>query len=241
MKPDVVVLRAVAVALLFALAPAGRAAPPATPAPQPSGAVRKLDTQFKPWTGDFDGMLERRVIRALIPYSRSLYFADRGRQTGIAADNIRAFEAWLNEKYAGQLKNRPITLLLIPATRDRLLSGVVDGVADIAVGNITVTEERRKEVEFVTPPDQRPVKKIVVTGPRSPVIATTDDLAGKTVHARKISSVHEGLVALNERFAREGKPAVNVVAVPDALEDEDMLEMVAAGILEAVVVDDWMA
>ena len=42
--------------------------------------VRKLEISNKPWTGDFDGLIERRVIRVLSPYSRSLYFNDRGRQ-----------------------------------------------------------------------------------------------------------------------------------------------------------------
>ena len=56
---------------------------------------------------------------------------------------------------------------------------------------------------------------------------------------RRASSYFESLAALNERFAAEGKPAVHVVLVPDALEDEDLLEMLDAGILEAVVVDDW--
>ena len=34
---------------------------------------------------------------------------------------------------------------------------------------------------------------------------------------------------------------MKIVLVPDALEDEDMLEMLDAGLLEAIVVDDWKA
>jgi membrane-bound lytic murein transglycosylase MltF len=34
---------------------------------------------------------------------------------------------------------------------------------------------------------------------------------------------------------------VTLVLVPDALEDEDMMEMMNAGLLEAMVVDDWKA
>jgi hypothetical protein len=32
----------------------------------------------KAWTGDLDGMIERRMIRVLVPYSKTLYFSDRG-------------------------------------------------------------------------------------------------------------------------------------------------------------------
>ena len=49
-------------------------------------------------TDDFDAMLERRVIRFVVPYSRTLYFNDKGRERGIAADTVRDFERWINEK-----------------------------------------------------------------------------------------------------------------------------------------------
>jgi len=225
------------------LAALALAEPPAKspPAPVAKPAARQLTTQTKTWTGDFDVMLERRAIRVLAPYSRSLYFNDKGRERGLTADNVRDFERWINKKYAKQLAKRPITVVIIPTTRDKLLPGVVQGSGDIAVGNLTITEERRKTVDFVSLPDQTSVKEVVLTGPKSPAIASADDLAGKSVHVRKASSYHESLVALNGRFAKEGKPAVKLVLVPDALEDEDMMEMLNAGLLEAIVVDDWKA
>jgi membrane-bound lytic murein transglycosylase MltF len=90
-------------------------------------------------------------------------------------------------------------------------------------------------------PSKIRVNEIVVTGPKSPAISTLDDLAGKTVHVRPTSSYHASLTALNERFAREGKKKVELVLVPDALEDEDMMEMLNNGMLQAIVVDDWKA
>ena len=97
------------------------------------------------------------------------------------------------------------------------------------------------EVDFASPTDYPATKELVVTGPKSPAISTTDDLSGKTVHVRKASSYYESLEALNGRFKKEGKPTVTMVLVPDALEDEDMMEMLNAGLLEAIVVDDWKA
>jgi len=209
--------------------------------PAAGQTVRQLDISVKPWTGDFDKMLERRMIRVLVPYSRSLYFNDKGRERGITADNVRDFERWINKKYAKKLGKRPLTVYIIPTTRDKLLPEIVQGRGDIAIGNLTVTEERLKTVDFATPADQPGVKELVVTGPKSPAIASTDDLAGKTVHVRKASSYYESLEALNGRFKKEGKPAAKLVLVPDALEDEDMMEMLNAGLLEVIVVDDWKA
>jgi membrane-bound lytic murein transglycosylase MltF len=154
---------------------------------------------------------------------------------------MRDFERYINQKYQKQLRDRPITVLMTPMTSDRLVPNVHAGLGDVAAGNLTVTEERLQLVDFVAPADQRRVSELIVTGPNSPVIASTDDLAGKTVHVRKSSSYYDSLVALNERFEKQGKAAVKLVLVPDALEDEDMMEMVNAGLLGVIVVDDWLA
>jgi membrane-bound lytic murein transglycosylase MltF len=210
-------------------------------APQDAAAPRGLSVANKTWTGDFDRMLERRMIRVYAPYSRSLYFNDKGRERGLSAELIRDFERWLNQKYAKQLGKRPLTVYIVPATRDKLLPDVADGLADIAVGNLTVTPDRLRLVDMVTPASVKTVDEVVVTGPTSPQLATVDDLAGKTVHVRPASSYHESLVALNDRLVAGGKPPIRLVLVPDALEDEDMMEMVNTGLLEVMIVDDWKA
>ena len=222
------------------------AAKPAAPAASgaraaDSGAARKLDIATKPWKGDFDGMLERRVIRFYVPYSRSLYFIDKGRERGIAADLMRQFEIWVNKKYARQLGKRPITLFIVVATRDKLLADLNGGHADVAVGNIKVLDELLKDVDFVAPDDKVTSTELLVTGPASPDIASIDELSGKTVHVREYSSQFLSLKALNARFKKDGKPEVKLVFVPNALEDEDLLEMLNAGLLQALVVDDWRA
>src|SRR5678815_5715763 len=93
----------------------------------PAGAQekpRQLSIEVKPWTGDFDAMLERRVIRVLVPYSRTLYFIDKGSERGITADLAREFEKHLNARHAKQLGKRPLTVVLIPTSRDKLLAHV---------------------------------------------------------------------------------------------------------------------
>jgi membrane-bound lytic murein transglycosylase MltF len=204
-------------------------------------AVRELEISNKPWTGDFDQMLERRVIRVLVPYSRSLYFNDKGHERGITADTVRDFERWINKKYAKTLGKRSLTIVIIPTTRNKLLPDVAKGMGDIAAANLTVTEDRLKVVDFASPADYPATKELVVTGPKSPTIAITDDLSGKTVHVRKASSYYESLEVLNGRFQKDGKPKVTMALVPDALEDEDMMEMLSAGLLEVIIVDDWKA
>ena len=210
-------------------------------AQQGSTKLRQLSLENKPWKGDFDQMLERRMIRVLVPYSRTLYFVDKGRERGITADLVRDFERYINKKYAKQLGKRPLTVFLIVTTRDKALSSVAEGLGDIAAGNFTATEKRGKIVDMVAPTDRKPVKELIVTGPASQQIGTLHDLAGKTVHVRKASSYYESVLALNKRLQKEGKVPVRITELPDELEDEDALEMLNAGLFEFMVVDDWMA
>lgn len=213
---------------------------PASAPPAPNTA-RRLDLTVKPWRGDFDAMLERRVIRVLVPFSRSLYFNDRGQERGLTADFARDFERFINKTYAGKLDKRPVTVVMIPTTRDRLLPALNEGLGDIAAGNLTVTDERLKQADFVTASARKPTRELILTGPKSPALTTLNDLSDKTVHVRRHSSYYESLNALNGHFRQSGKPPMKIVLLPDALEDEDAMEMMNVGLLQILVVDDWKA
>lgn len=203
-----------------------------------AASVTGLNQDIGIRTGDLDAMLEARMVRVLVPYSRTLYFNDRGKQRGLTADTLHDFETFLNKKF--YVKDRPITVVALPSTRDRLLSGLVEGRGDIAAGNLTITKAREATVDFSKPIAQG-VAEIVVTGRRSPKLASLDDLGGKEAHARRSSTYYASLERLNARLRAEGKPEVRIVVVPEALEDEDLMDMVAAGLLPLAVVDDWKA
>jgi membrane-bound lytic murein transglycosylase MltF len=224
-------------------APPPEAAPTPSPAPVPAPAptptpARALALGNKVWTGDFDRLLARRMIRVLVPYSRSLYYNDKGRERGLTADLVRDFESYVNQRY--MTGKRPITVYLIPTTRDRLLGDVAQGLGDIAAGNLTVTATREQMVDFVVQPD-RVVREIVVTGAGAAPVESLDDLNGRTVHVRASSSYYESLQALNAANRAAGRPEIALRLVPDALEDEDMMEMANAGLIDVLVVDDWKA
>ena len=211
-----------------------------TPAPVQQSKLRQLSIAKKKWTGDLDAMLERRLIRVAVPYSRTLFYLDKGHERGITAEGVRDFERWINRKYAKQLGKRPLTVRIVSTTRDELIQDVTDGLTDVAAGNLTVTEQRLKLVDFVAPEDQRPVSEVVVTR-TGDAITSADDLSGKPVHVRPSSSYHASLLALNARLKQERRAPVTLIPVPDALEDEDMMEMLNAGLMHALVVDDWKA
>jgi membrane-bound lytic murein transglycosylase MltF len=214
--------------------------------PKVAGGALTVDlaAMRKPWTGDLDGMIERRAIRVLTVNSRTSYFVDKGVQRGIAVDYFAVFENELNKKLAAEKKlkdkNLKVRVVFIPVRRDQLLPELAAGKGDIAAANLTVTPERQKLVDF-SGAGLSNVREIVVSGPASPKVASLDDLSGKVIFVRKSSSYYESLVTLNKKFASEKKPPVGLKEAPETLEDEDLLEMLNAGLVELVVVDKHIA
>lgn len=194
----------------------------------------------KAWTGDFEGMRERRLVRILVPYSRTFYAVDRGRQRGIAYEIGKALEAWLNQKYPQKNKSLRWRVAFIPVGRDELLSKLVEGDGDIAAGGLSITDKRQQTVDF-TAPFAGGVREVVVTGPKSDKIGKLDDLAGKEVMVRPSSSYYEHLIELNASFRERGLEPIVIKPADENLESEDLLEMVNVGLVNAIVVDRYIA
>ncbi|MGH6940375.1 transglycosylase SLT domain-containing protein [Hypericibacter sp.] len=210
-----------------------------TTAPPESAEQKAVDAlievALKPWKGDFDGMVQRRMVRVLVTYNRIFYFTDKYRQRGITYDAMKVFEDELNKKLGLKLLDR-VHVVFVPVSRDKLISGVDEGIGDIAAANLTITPERLKIVDFSTPFADT-VKEILITAPGSPPIATIDDLSGQEVAVRKSSSYYESLMALNERFKAAGKPEVQITLADEDLEDDAIAEMVNAGLFPAMIMD----
>ena len=228
--------------------PAPHAAPAGAPAtstaevvaPNPveeSGAARELGLR-REFTGDLDAMQDRRLIRALVSYSKTYYFHDGPTQRGLSYEALKLFEGWLNDDLdTGRLE---IHVMVIPTPRDRLLPDLIAGFGDIAAAGLTITPERLREVDF-SAPFLSDVNEIVVTGPSGPRLESLDDLSGKKVYVRASSSYYESLRELDEQFVAQGRPPMELIPAEEYMEDEDLLHMVDGEILSTIVVDQHKA
>jgi len=194
---------------------------------------------LKPFTGDLDELVKRRVVRIGVTYNRTFYFVDKGVQRGIAYEYGQLMQARLNKRFKARTSNR-IHVIFLPLPREMLPAALIDGKVDLVAAQLPVTPELKKYVEF-SDPTRTNVNQILVTGPGAPAIASIEDLPGREVFARKLGGYHQSLLALNEKFKTQGKALMTIRESPPQLEDDDLLEMVNAGLIPAIVVDDYLA
>jgi membrane-bound lytic murein transglycosylase MltF len=233
-------------ATLSAQAPAKPAqpakAPPAQPAkappPQPASPAAGLPLELPRFTGDYDQMLKRRMMRVGVAYNRTHYFIDRGVQRGIAYEFFKKFEDEVNASIK-QPKDR-FHVVFVPMSRDEMTKALLEGRVDVISAGVTITPERRKIADF-SDPTRADVSEIVVTGPGAPSIKTLADLAGQEVLVREGSTYHQNLQRLNGEFKAQKRPEMRLRLAPLNLEDDDILEMVNAGIAKITVVDNYLA
>ncbi|MFH1242377.1 MAG: lytic transglycosylase F, partial [Pseudomonadota bacterium] len=201
-------------------------------------SLRKVVKLDEKWTGDFDGMVKRRFIRALVTFSKTNYFLDKADRRGATYEGMKEFEKYINKTLKrGHLK---VNILFILVPRDQLIPALVEGRGDIAAASLTITEERKKFVDFADPVVSG-INEIVVAGPGAPNLSSLEDLSGKEIHVRRSSSYFESLSRINESFKKAGKAPVVIEEASEYLEDEDLLEMVNAGLIPMIVVDDYLA
>lgn len=189
---------------------------------------------------DLFEMIERGVIRVMVTYSKTHYFIDGGRQHGLTYETIQAFEAYLNKRYKSRRKGKSLSVILIPAPRDELLTKVNQGYADLAIANLTITPQRKKLVDFSIP-SIRNISEVVVASKSAPALKTLEDLSGKTVFIRESSSFYQHILAQNKILETKGLAPAKVIKADEHLEVEDLIEMANANLINYTVVDAHIA
>jgi membrane-bound lytic murein transglycosylase MltF len=214
------------------------AAVPPTVSPYDALPAESRAVLDKPFTGDLDEMVKRRLIRAGVVFNRTQYFIERGVERGISYESIKLFEEQLNKRLkTGLLK---VHVAIVPLPRDQLFPALQAGKVDFVAAALTVTPERKKVAAF-SQPTRTNVSEVVVVGPGVAPVPDELALSGREVFIRRSSSYYESIQELNGRLAKAGKPPVIVKQAPEPLEDDDLLEMVNAGLVEMTIVDDFVA
>jgi membrane-bound lytic murein transglycosylase MltF len=181
-----------------------------------------------PQFGDLDSMVARRRIRALVPYTHLYYYIDGKERRGIAFEALNLFERSINEQL--NFKRNRVRIIFIPVNRNQVIPLLREGYGDLAYAGMTISEDRKKLVDFSVP-SITGLKEIIVAGPSAPKLNTLADLAGKEIYLHKGSSYERATRKLSDSLQRLGLPPIIIRPVDPYLETEDILEMVNAGVI----------
>jgi membrane-bound lytic murein transglycosylase MltF len=191
-----------------------------------------LPLNFERHTGDLDAMLKARNIRALLLYSHSSFFYVNGKPEGIAFEALRDFEQFVNQKL--HTSRQRVQVTFIPVRPDQLESYLNEGIGDLIAYPLAISPEREQQVAFSLP-IQTGVKQILVTGKNFGPVSSLRDFGGKKVFVNPLTTYYGNLEKLNDSLRQQGKVPILVEKADKNLLDEDLMEMVNAGILPATV------
>lgn len=232
---------------LFLLLSLGQACAPDSPETEEAETaadasfVSPTEEVFGPgtsWKGDLDTMQKRRLLRALIPYNRISYFIDGKERRGITYEALQLFERFLRSATG---KEEPsINIVYIPAPRNKLVSLLEAGYGDLVAAGLTVVPELEQRVDFSDPLISG-VREVPVGGPAAPVLEELKDLAGKTVYVLDSSAILRNLSSLSDSLQQAGLPPIEAVAADPNLEQEDIVDMVNAGIYPFTIIRAYEA
>jgi membrane-bound lytic murein transglycosylase MltF len=183
-------------------------------------------------TDDLDQMLKRQSIRAIVIINPIGFFYVNGKPMGVNYEALRDFEAFVNQ----EMKTRAlkVAVTFIPLRPDQVEAALTQGVADLVAHALVVTPERKQRVAF-TVPLQTNVTQVIVSGPNFGAIGRVEDLGGKQVYVNPLTVNFQSLREINAGLQKAGRPLIDIKSADNNLLDDDLLQMVNAGLIPATV------
>ena len=192
----------------------------------------KLPAPFGRHTDDLDAMLKRRNIRALVIINPIDFFYSNGHPMGINYEALRELEKYINDKYkTGTFR---VTVSFIPLRADQIEAALMQGVGDVVAYPLIVTPERQQQVAF-TVPLRADLKQVIVSGANFGTLGSVDDLSGKEVFVNPLTVAYQNLQGLNDTLKKVGKSPMTINAADKYLLEDDLVQVVSAGLIPATV------
>ncbi len=186
---------------------------------------------------DWKDIVSRGRLNAVLKNSPTGYFIYRGRPMGFEYELLSRFCQRFN-----------LTLnVILESDVEKCFHLLSDGECDVIAHNLTITKERRKNVDFTIP--QYEVRQMLVQ--RLPdgyekmtkdqiedrLIRDPIDLIGKEIHVRKNSSYATRLEHLSEEIGGD----IKIIQEFGDIQTEELMDMVANKEIDYTVADEDIA
>ncbi len=173
--------------------------------------------------GDFTDILRQGKLRILLTrdFTSADYLPRRG--------SPLAEQQRIAEEFA--LSHGLMPELVIVDNFSKLIPALEAGRGDIIVDNLTINDFRRRKIAFSVAVDH--VREQVLVGKNDKSIRRVRDLNGKSVMVNRGSTFWRALVWLKENRY----PDIEIIESPDGVQVEDVLDRLAAGEIDATIMD----
>ena len=179
--------------------------------------------QAEAFHGDFEDILRQGRLRILLTrdFTSASYLP---RRRSPLAEQQR-----IAEEFA--LSHGLIPELVIVDNFSKLIPALEAGHGDIIVDNLTINDQRLQKISFSVPVDH--VNEQVVVARDDESVQRVRDLNGKSVMVSRDSTFWHALKWLKEKRY----PDIDIVETPDGVQIEDVLDRLAAGEIDATILD----
>lgn len=199
--------------------------------PPPTRHVR-LPLPLQHHTGDLSDMVKRRAIRALVVVNPIGFFYERGLPRGLMYETLEEFQKFLNRKLnTGTIK---VAVTFVPVRLDELETALTEGKGDLIAYEVAATPERSRRVAF-SKPIRENVQQIIVTAPDFGPVSTLEGLGGREVYVNPVTIYYENLQKVNASLRASGHEPILIRSADPRLTNDDLIQMVNAGLIPATV------
>jgi membrane-bound lytic murein transglycosylase F len=173
--------------------------------------------------GDFEDIIRSGKLRILLTQDfTSVDYLPRNASP--LADQQRTAEDFA-------LSHGLIPELVIVDNFSQLIPALAAGKGDVIINNLTINDQRRKKISFSVPVAH--VREQVIVRQNDDSITRVRDLSGKKVMVNRDSTFWHALVWLK----KNKYPEIEILEIPDNVELEGLLDMLAAGEFDATILD----
>ncbi|MDJ0834617.1 MAG: transporter substrate-binding domain-containing protein [Gammaproteobacteria bacterium] len=185
--------------------------------------TNQLTAADQVFRGDFEQIKQRGKLRIVVPANvgGGRYLPRKGSPVSQQFEIAEAFARF----------HDLVPELVISESFADMIPLLVEGKGDIVVGNLTVTDSRRKKIAFSIPLDH--VREKVLVASDNDTINAVKDLDHKRVMVSPSSTFWEALSWLKQHKYKN----INLIERPRGMLDEDELDLLAAGGIDATIRD----